>query len=118
VGDICWGLIDAFSGAGLAFMSFLACIPGLLPAVIVGALLVAPLVIPPVVVGGAVWLVYRTLLLGARLTARGAALIAGNSSRSRQRRPGMREAGSGDSRRLVTPSMGAGSGSRSASGSA
>ena len=52
-GDLAFGLIDAFSGAGLAFMGFLAAVHGLLPAVIVTVLLIAPLFVPLLVVGAA-----------------------------------------------------------------
>jgi hypothetical protein len=93
VDEVCFGLLDAFSGAGLAFMSFVACIPGLLPAVILTALLLAPLVIPPVLVGGAAWLAYRALRIAAALSARALALLSGESARSRE--PGGRVIGMG-----------------------
>jgi hypothetical protein len=74
-GDLTFGLIDALSGAGLVFMSFLAPIPGLLPAVALTALLVAPLLIPPLVLGAVAWLAYIALRVTLRLSARVIAAI-------------------------------------------
>ncbi len=64
-GDLAFGLIDAFSGAGLAFMSFLAAVPGLLPAVILTVLLIAPLCVLLLVVGAAAGLVLGILRVAA-----------------------------------------------------
>jgi len=78
--DAVFGLLEVLAGAGLAFMSFLAVIPGLLPAVILGVLLFAPLLLPPLALalaGGLLFGLYRAaacaLRASASLVARGAA---------------------------------------------
>jgi hypothetical protein len=64
--DLLEGVTYAASGIGIAFMSFLAVIPGLLPTVALTAVLVAVLLIPLLVVGALLGL----LFLGARLVLR------------------------------------------------
>jgi hypothetical protein len=71
--DLAFGLSDAFAGAGIIFMSFLAPIPGLVPALILTAVIVAPLLIPPLVLGAVAWLAFVALRLAARLTSRAVA---------------------------------------------
>jgi hypothetical protein len=62
-GEIAVGLIDALAGPGLAFMSFMAAIPGLLPAVILTVVLLAPLFTPPLVVAVVGGVAYGLVLL-------------------------------------------------------
>ncbi len=85
-GDLAFGLIDAFSGSGLAFMSFLAAVPGLLPAVILTVLLIAPLLIPLLVVGAAAGLVLGILRVAAWALALAASLV-GRVARARRSVP-------------------------------
>jgi hypothetical protein len=68
-GDLAFGSIDAFSGAGLASMSFLAAVPGLPAAVILTVLLIALLFVPLLVVGAAAGLVLGILRVAARAVA-------------------------------------------------
>jgi hypothetical protein len=70
-----FGLLDAFSGIGLGFMTFLACIPGLLPAVVLTVLLLLPLVIPFLVLGAVGGLVFGLLRLGAWTITRAGAVV-------------------------------------------
>jgi hypothetical protein len=72
--DVAFGVSNILAGAGIVFMSFLAPIPGLLPALILTGLLVAPLLIPPLVLGAVAWLAFAGLRLAARLTSRAIAL--------------------------------------------
>jgi hypothetical protein len=73
--DVAFGLFDAFSGAGVVFMSFLAPIPGLLPAVMLAVLLIAPLFIALLVVGAAAGLVFGIVRVAVRVLAFGVSLV-------------------------------------------
>jgi hypothetical protein len=66
---------DLSAGLGLGFMSFLAAIPGLLPAVLLAVAAVVFLAIPMLVVGivaGAAYLLFRAL---ARVAGRAASFF-------------------------------------------
>jgi hypothetical protein len=80
---LAFGLIDALSGVGFAFMSFLGPIPGLLPAVILTVLLVAPLFIPLLVLGAAAGLLFGLIRVTAGALALGASLLVRAAPRRR-----------------------------------
>jgi hypothetical protein len=90
--DIGFGLLDAFSGVGLGFMTFLACIPGLLPAVVLTVLLLLPLVIPFVVLGAAGGLLFGLVRLAAWAIARTRSLVGARWMLSRRTTPARRVA--------------------------
>jgi hypothetical protein len=72
---VAFGLFDAFSGAGVVFMSFVAPITGLLPAVMLAVLLIAPLFIALLVAGAAAGLVFGIVRVGVRMLAFGVSLV-------------------------------------------
>lgn len=81
-------------------MSFVAPIPGLFAAVILTGLLVAPLLVPPLVLGTAAWLAFAGVHLAARLTSHAATRFLAHAAPSGRRphrvyraRPGARRAG-------------------------
>ena len=60
--DVVLEVLSAFlDGAGIVFISFLAPIPGLLPAVILAVVLAGLLLIPPLVLVAAAWLAFAVL---------------------------------------------------------
>jgi hypothetical protein len=72
---VVFGLFDAFSGAGVVFMSFLAPIPGLLPAVMLAVLLMAPFSIALLVIGGTAGVVFGIVRVVAWVLAFGVLLV-------------------------------------------
>jgi hypothetical protein len=70
-------MADAVGGIGLFTVSLFGAVPGFLPAVALTILAGAIVVIPVLIVGGAVGLAFGLLLVLARLVSRGVTLVGG-----------------------------------------
>jgi len=73
--DLVDELTPAFAGTGVAFVSYLAAIPGLLPMVLLTALAAAILLIPLLVVSAAIGAVLGLLRLVARILSGGISVV-------------------------------------------
>ena len=86
------GLSDAVAGIGLAFITFLAAVPGLFPVVLLTVLLAAVVLIPMLIAGAAIGAVLGLLVLVARAASRARSVGAGARGRRDRSQPAARRA--------------------------